>query len=490
LAVLEKDIALTASTLLQKSFVPYKKAIEMSAGFDSLTKEQKSWVYKTKIGLAKNYASSAAYMLDAVTAMENAPVPQEIKSKPLYFYQYQKQLLETVEPMKLQTRQYCLWAYRRLDSLKLIGENSKKCMDECVLINYQLGYEYDKLSEKILREPDLPKDITAAEKEELTFQLEDIVYELQDKAIANYEEALRMAKKENIADNPYGGKIMQALARMSPDKWGKNFYKRIVMASGRDWKTRPDSIAGWNSKRVPEKGWKNAAEAPPSKPATFTFGEPLYVWHDSGGGDIYLWKRVFFDGHPRDAAIHFALEGKYWLYVNGSLASSDTTGKRQPDKRDSIAGISKLFVGGDNNIALHVITSDSLSRGVAMALSLLIDTTEHFANSGKTAQADSARGGPAPGPGSLAALAAARPSSQKKDASPAYDHEFKNRGELVKAIADYREKAQSLGQDIKKERLNVQKMQLKNDDVDEEIRKVKDEVAMLKKSMEDMKRGK
>jgi len=34
---------------------------------------------------------------------------------------------------------------------------------------------------KMLREPEIPKDMKAAEKEELLFQLEDIVYELQDK---------------------------------------------------------------------------------------------------------------------------------------------------------------------------------------------------------------------------------------------------------------------------------------------------------------------
>ena len=490
LAVLEKDIALTASTLLQKSFVPYKKAIELSAGFDSLTKEQKTWVYKTKIGLAKNFASSAACLLDAVKAMENAPVPQEIKSKPLYYYQYKKQLLETIEPMKLQARQYSLWAFRQLDSLELVGENSKKCFDECVLVNFMLGNEYDKLAEKILREPDLPKDITAAEKEELTFQLEDIVYELQDKAIADYEEALRMAKKENLADNAYSGKIMQALARMSPDKWGKNFYKRVVIVSGKDWKNRVDSIPGWNSKRVADGGWKNSGEAPPLKPALFSFGNPTYIWQDSGNASrLYFWKRVFFEGQPRDAAIHLALEGKYWLYINGTLISSDTTGKRRPDKRDSIAGVSKLFLGGANEISLHVVSSDSLSRGVAMAFSLLLDTTEHFVNSEQTSSADSLR--VASAPATAASSDRDHPTGRPEKAiETAYDHEYKNSGELTKAIGDYQAKAKDLGQEIKKERLNVQRLRLKNEDADEEIRRVKDVIATLKKTLEGMKRGK
>jgi hypothetical protein len=295
----------------------------------------------------------------------------------LYFYQYQKQLLETIEPMKLQARQYFLWAYRQLDSLKMIGENSKKCIDECMRINFLLGNEYDKLSEKMLREPEIPKDMKAAEKEELLFQLEDIVYELQDKAISNYEEALRMSKKENLPNNEYNGKIMQALARLSPDTWGKNFYKRVILATGRDWKARPDSVARWNFKEGSDDGWKSVGEAPPTKPAVFPFGNPLYIWQDSSDvGSLYLKKHLFFNGVPRDAAIHFALDGKYWLFVNGTLTASDTAGKHQPDRRDSIAGISKLFTGGDNEVSLHVISTDSLSRGVAMAFSLLIDRHE------------------------------------------------------------------------------------------------------------------
>ena len=501
LAVLEKDIALTASNLLQKSFVPYKKAIELSAGFDSLNPEQKMWVYKTKVGLARNFTVAGGYMVDAGLAMQNAPVPQEIKNKPLYFYQYQKQLLETIEPMKIQARQYFLWAYRQLDSLKLAGENSKKCIDECTRINFLLGNEYDKLSEKMLREPEIPKDMKAADKEELLFQLEDIVYELQDKAIASYEEALRMCKKENIANDEYTSKIMQALARLSPDTWGKNFYKRVMLATGRDWKARSDSVARWNLKETADEGWKNVGEVPPTKPAMFPFGNPLYVWQDSGNaGTVYLREHLFFNGVPRDAAIHFALEGKYWLYVNGTLTASDTTGKHQPDKRDSIAGISKLFTGGDNEVALHVISTDSLSRGVAMVFSLLIDTTQHFVQSGKYARKDTGtahaaqKEGAGQAPSEKAGEKGTSPLFAKHDnAAPveqSYDHEFRNRGELLKAITDYQEKARNFGLEIKKERLSIQKLQFKSDDIDQEIRKVKDEIAALKKTMEELKRTK
>jgi len=62
---------------------------------------------------------------------------------------------------------------------------------------------------------------------------------------------------------------MQALARLSPDTWERIFTKRVILATGRDWKARPDSVARWNFKEASDDGWKNVGEAPPTKPAVF-----------------------------------------------------------------------------------------------------------------------------------------------------------------------------------------------------------------------------
>ena len=503
-AVLEKDIAEVASTLLQKSFVPYKKAIELSAGFDSMTADQKSWVHKTKIGLATDFFTAGVYLNDAIAAMKAAPVPEEIKSKPLFNTQYLKQLLETIEPMKLKSRNYFLWAYKQLDSLKLLGANSAKCLEECGRVNFSLGNDYDKLAEQILRQPDAPKNMTAAQKEDLMFQLEDVVYELQDKAIFNYEDALRIMKKETALNKEYNGKILQALARLSPDKYGKSFYQRVALATGKDWWARGDSVGKWNSGEAPLDGWTAVGEAPPVKPAVFPFGAPMYIWQDGGAaGPVYLKKHLFFNGVPRDASIHYALDGQFWLYINGTLTASDTTGKHRPDRRDSISGISKLFTGGDNDVALHVLPTDTLSRGVAMALSFLIDTTQHFVADKRYAQfaaaevkapaADSALTKDSAGrnPAADAVKEHAAAGAEKKPAAaPAFDYAYKDRREIVKAIADYRARAQQYEKDIKMERIDLQRLQLQSDDLDERIRKVKEETAALKKALEEKKRTK
>jgi TolA-binding protein len=472
-AVLEKDISQVAGTIMQKSFVPYKKAIELSSGFDSITTEQRNWVYKTKVGLARNYFSAGVFMADGIAAMQNAPVPPDIRKKPLFHFQYLKQVLETVEPMKLQARTYFLWAYRQLDSLKLIGENSKKCLDECGRINYSLGADYDKLCEQILRDPDIPKDMSAAEREELSFQLEDIVFELQDKALFNYEDAMRVFKKDTVLGREYTGKIQQALARLNPDKYGREFFKRVVIGSGKDWESRSDSVSGWATPACPSDGWKKTTNRKMPTSATFPFGSPAYVWGDSQSIDIYIRKPVFLEGAPRDAAVHYSFEGKFWLYVNGTLTASDTSGNRTPDRRDSISGVAKLFKGGDNTVAAHVISVEPVLRGAALAVSFLVDTTQHFTSRYKQ---------------DTTSKTAAPSDTAKKQAAPAaqqhviaYDHVFKSQKEVLKAIENYSVHLVTSEREIKKERLEIQRLQLQNDDIDAKIRRVKDEIAELRK---------
>jgi hypothetical protein len=507
LAVLEKEIAQAAAVLLQKSFAPYRKAIEIAAGFDSLNAEQKLWVYKVKIGLAKNYFTAGQYLTDSYLAMQNAPVPPEIKDKPLYYYQYLKQVLDAVEPMKSQTRSFFLSAAKQLDSLGLKGENSAKCLTAFLQLNFLIGNEYDKLSEKILREPEIPATLSAAEKEDLSFQLEDVVYELQDKAIATYEEALGALKKENVQSGEWYDKIMFGLARLSPEKYGKAVFKRAVVVASKDWAIRGDSIPGWRGNDIPTEGWKQAAEVPGLTSNVAGMTVP-YIWHpDTSARNLYSWQHVFLPGQARDAAFYIRVSGKYWLYINGTLTSSDTVGARTPQKLDSIAGIQSLVKGGDNDISIHVVNTDSTFKGLSVVFTTLLDTSQHFKPSGKYPQRQAAQEAAAPAPvpvpqdtsrqkaapagqekQAAAAPAAAAAPLAAKDTARAV--KYKSGKDVMKAVLEYQKKSELLTSDIKKERLEVQKLRIKNEDFDEQNRKIKLEIEELKKKLEGMSRGK
>jgi TolA-binding protein len=380
-AVQEKEIMQTASILLQKTFTPYKKVLEIAIGFDSLTPEQKKWIDTSRASLIQNSSIAGTYLINAYTSMQNAPIPADVRSKPLYYYQYRKQLLEATEPMKNQAKKYFLSMAQQLDSLKLPAENGAKCRDEYREISFTIAHEYDTLANEILHNPELPPGMSAEQKEDLTFNLEDIGLELQDKAVQRYEDALSSLKQFAADNSNYPGKIMQALARLKPEKYGKSFFKPITVLTGTDWFARSDSIAGWNTQQVPITGWNPVSTMPPpAQSVKFPAGfAPDYVWDATNSSNrILLWKHVFIAGVPRNAVIYMAHTGQYQLYINGTLTAGDTTGIYTKGVCDSLAGMAKLFKGGDNDIAVYVRTEDSLSRGIALAFSFLIDTTEHF----------------------------------------------------------------------------------------------------------------
>ncbi len=498
LAVLEKDIAQTSSVILQKSFGPYKKVLELAKNFDTLTADQKQWIQNSKVSLAKNYLASGIYLVDAYSAMQNAPVPPEIKEKPLYYYQYLKQLLETIDPMKIQARNYFLAASKQLDSLGLKGEHSAKCNALFGQINYLTGADYAKLAEKMLREPEIPASLSTAEKEELSFQLEDIIYELQDKAIFNLEDAMAIAKKENLASGEWFDKIMLGLARLSPEKYGKAVFIKATIPTSGQWLCRSDSVGSWNGKEIPQSGWNNAALLQGSD-AMFPPQPAPYIWNANNSDLVmYSWRHVFLPGFPRDAMAYIRVSGKYWLYVNGTLTSSDTTGTRSVNKLDSIVGIAKLVKGGDNDINIRIVNTDTTFKGYALVFSTLLDTSQHFTPSGKYQQQQSVVQtiGPVPSSQSENASNSAKMTTTVHSASKQvsiadnYDRQFKNRGELLNAIVEYQKKSELSNAEIKKERLEVQKMRIKSEDLDEQIRKTKEETALLAKQLESMTRTK
>jgi hypothetical protein len=220
------------------------------------------------------------------------------------------------------------------------------------------------------------------------------------------------------------------------------------------------------------------------------------------------------------------VSGKYWLYINGTLTSSDTVGARSPQKLDSITGIQSLVKGGGNDISIHVTNVDSTFNGLSVVFVTLLDTTQHFKPSGKypfkqqaqeeaapaplPAQRESPRqktapfaqekkAAPAAGTPPHEKKEAAAPGAPKKKAAPNFLERLFSKGpkdtseaakyktskDVMNAVVEYQKKTELLASEIKKERLEVQKLRIKNEDLDEQIRKVKEEIVNLKKKPEE-----
>lgn len=493
-AVAKKDLALGAAALLEKSFGPYAKVIELAGGLDSIGQEQADWVGRSKDHLAAVHLASGRQMESAVAAMMDAPVPREIRSQPLYLFQYRKQLLETVAPMKANVRDRYLASYRALKDISTLQSASDTCFQAFGRLAFEIPNAYDKMADLVLyASEELPEEMGEEDREELVFQLEDIVFELQDSALFGYENALESAKQENLSGTRWYGAIIGALARLSPETYGTKLYAAWRLTTGKDWLVRVDSAAGWNSLSPSDSGWQRATLVSGRSPASLGPTQAPFIWTGENDSCAYFWRHVFVQGEPREGTLYYSCPGAHQIYLNGSLLVSDTSaGGGVADEVDSMTGIVSLLKGGDNCVALKVVVageadSGMVSSGIALSLSLLVDTALSFDSSVKlpgaamVAHAGAASDVEAP-PTADTVTQAATPGPRDLLA------QYKNRGELASAIVEYQERVKSLQADMRRERLEVQKLRVKHQTFNERIGRVKTEIEEIRKMRAGMTR--
>ena len=265
------------------------------------------------------------------------------------------------------------------------------------------------------------------------------------------------------------------------------------MSSGGDWFVRTDTVENWMTLSAPRTGWEQATVIKAKMRAAFPVGDPQPLWTAAqGAGTAYFWKPFFLDGAPREAAIYFASAGRYELYVNGQLVSADTAGARVPGEIDSVTGLETLLAGGDNVIALSADPGRS-GGAVAMSFVALVDTNQHFESTLKLPEAETFERTEEVAPareaaGTAAESAAVDTAAGRPAAVVDYAKEFRNKGELLRAIADYEAKEKDTASLLRRERLEVQKLHIRRDALDKSIDDVKAEIEELKKALEEMGR--
>ncbi len=466
-AVNEKEIMNLCFKVIQNTVIPYAKAIEIAGGFDSLSETQRSWVTKSKTSLEKNLISSGGYLINAVQAVQNAPIPKEIKEKPLHNFQYQKQVLETIAPLKNEVFNYYKQTLQKIDSLKLNDSIATVCKDQIAKIAYLKGRDYDELSIEILKNTqNLPSNMDPDEKEDLIFQLEDIVYELQDKSILLYEDALKTMKSLGLESSKWYGSTIESLARLNPDKYGTSFYATTSFNSDDTWIVRSDSVQNWNGPKVPANGWK---------PATLNKEKRVYsisdaavpIWGDSTWSSLYAIKDAFIKGAPRDGSIYFKSSGRYKLFVNNILILSDTLGYANMVRLDSATGITSLLKGGDNIVSVEMKSENKDQQAFAMQLHVLYDTTQKYQSTVKMPVVALKK------KDTVTVKTAVKDSSSKQLDTAAVAAKIKkekiSRNDVMVQIEQYRAKEVASSNEIKKERLEIQKLRMKIEEINRKI---------------------
>ncbi|MBN1757667.1 MAG: tetratricopeptide repeat protein, partial [Chitinispirillaceae bacterium] len=459
-ALKENEIMTTAAQLTQTSFVPYRKVLELSAEFDSLGTKQQEWVDRARENLGAAILQAGALLYKGVGAMQDAPVPGEIREQPLLYFQYRIKLLETLEPLKMRVLNYFTSMLDTLPKLGLDDSLLIVCEINVARLNYLIGSAGDRMAVEILKETEnLPKSLSEDEREELLFQLEDIVFELQDKALLELEAARERVLQRRLHDNPWYGKIIETLARLSPEKYGASFYRPVVYVSDESWLMRPDSVADWKMANTDLSAWIPARRITPAAQngRTLPSGVPC-IGGDNTWQRMYLWKNLFCGGKPRDAKMKVCIAGSYRLYINGVLTLSDTTGRSGNSACDSATGIVSLFRGGDNILACEVTGLAPITAGIAIQATLLVDTTEKFATGvvvphGETTKKDTSgrRDSVVASTGrAVDSLVAASGKAPEK----------MSRRELREAIEKYRKREKEALSALRHERMEVQRLRI------------------------------
>lgn len=372
----------TASQMLQNSFLPFRKTMELAQQLDSLSAQQEKWVVTAREHLGKCILQTGDYLYEGVSAMQHAPIPAQIDADPLLRYQYEIKLLETLEPQKLGVLNYFTQMLDSLPRLKLDDSLTIACEINVVRLNYLIGSGFDKLATEILKETEkLPKKMSESEREELLFQLEDIVFELQDLALMKLEDARKRVVAKNLQNNLWFNKILETLARLSPDRYGASFYRSLIVNSDETWICRNDSVQYWNTGKLPRNGWSAvySGKKQVRDKRKIPRGTKL-ITGDTSWNRMYLVKNAFCNGVPRKAKVYLSVPGKYRMYINGVLTLSDTTGSVPQNMYDSATSIVSLFKGGDNLIACSVEDPLSVRNGIAFSLMILVDTVQQFSS--------------------------------------------------------------------------------------------------------------
>jgi tetratricopeptide (TPR) repeat protein len=466
-AVNEKEIMNLCFKIIQNSVVPYSKAIEIASGFDSLSESQRTWVTKSKSSLEKNLITSGGFLINAIQAVQNAPIPKEIKEKPLHNFQYQKQVLETMEPLKNEVFNYYKQTLSRIDSLKLGDSISNVCKDQIAKIAYLKARDFDELSTQILKSTqDLPSNMDPDEKEDLVFQLEDIIYELQDKSILLYEDALKTIKSLKLESCKWYASTIESLARLNPDKYGNSFYTNTSFGSDNSWIVRADSVQNWNGPKVPANGWQPATLNKEKRVYSIN-DETVPIWGDPSWSGLYAIKDVFIGGTPRDGSIFFKSSGKYKLCINNVLILSDTLGYANMVRLDSATGITSLLKGGDNIVSVEMKSDNKDQQAFAMQLHVLFDTTQKFQSTIKMPDVAVKK------TETVVAKTAVQDTSAQKVETTTVAAKVKmekiNRKDLMIQIEQYNAKEAASANEIKKERLEIQKLKMQIDEINRKI---------------------
>jgi tetratricopeptide (TPR) repeat protein len=490
----EKDLAINVAQLMEAAIKPYKGVIELSKNADlkKFSKEKLEFIKKAEEKLCMAYLQIGEMYLKAAASLENTPVPKEIQKYPPQYYLYLSKIYDTVDPFKKTSVDKFIIAYKEIGQLGLQSPYISRYKDSTASILFNRGEIFEKISTEMLTKPRLPRGLNEDEKEEIVFQLEDIAFELQDKSVANYEEALQIIKDEAL-EKKYQDKILERLRILVPDSYApKKEVFRTTVVSDKSWLASPDSVDKWAELDFKAENWKSVLPGRAQSDLKFAFGTPRPIWLDPANRQVFLRRRVFLNGDPSSATLQISADDNYVLIINGKPITADREGSEDWNKIEKM-DVTEFLRGGDNIIAAKAWVQDSVGSAFWLGMEIMLDTSAKY-SSRYAAVTPPSKTGITPPPKELKATVSKpaetgktpeipKPAPPKADTRTALKKEYKTRGELKTAIIAREQKVLSLNKQISREQTKIRVLKFKLNFINLKIQSIENEIKEKKKKL-------
>ncbi len=456
-AVEEMKLLSASGKLLEQALPYYQKSIEFIASIPQDKLDKETLLYRDSVTnkIAEIPWTLSKWTLEAAYLIQNAPIPEDIKAKPLSYYIYRSKVLDKTKPDFLKAIDLLrdFWLAHVDDKSGFGAEARQKYSKE----NYLLGARYANLAFEMLNNPQKSNQaLSEDESEQLSFQMEDLAFEIQDKAIPILEQSAERSAQDQLTDI-WSRQVEIVLQRLDPQKHPRaSGVTELDITSDHHWWASGTAFSGWESD-TSSKATANlfgpVVRSELSGSADMPGTVPDAIWDINASKEVYLRRLISIDDKILSAILDMTVEEDFILYINGKEIFRDKSGGTDALIMKSF-NLKPLLHKGVNLIAIQA-RSSSAKQGFLGRLQLQLQS----GSEGKLVTNNRGKSG----------VVSPRSSESQKAGLPTNDdfnqqlsNEFNTQEKYVKGLYEFRQRTKRASAELRREdaKLNNDQFQL------------------------------
>ncbi len=373
--VLQKQIFEASSKLLEKAVLPFNSILKLTQQVDSadFTVEGRDVVEKTKDKIGEILFRIANCYLISSALLQKAPLPAAIQNNMIQYYLYYVKVFDSIIPNLTIAIDQFSKGLKNLEEFKIEDHWKIKMIEYLSKTCYMMGYLYDHLSQEMAqKQKNLPLKLDSEQREEIEFQLEDLSFETQDKALKYYKLGADFLIKKHI-NNTWSDKIMKRLAKLDPETYAlkENIIDTIIVSDS-TWLCKTMSDSNWNKLPWPLSSRYLARIINVLSKEGETIPAQI-IWTNSNDTLVFFQKYIVLPLQPLKGSLEILADDYYELFINKTyLASGESSSPVNWEKVDRYE-IGEYLNGGKNLIAVKVRNPDRQNGGLLTKIIINLD---------------------------------------------------------------------------------------------------------------------